>query len=65
MVENRTSGLLYPFDEYEMLACCIIQLFQDESLLLNISKRAREVALKRHSRENNAMQLISIYRSIM
>lgn len=61
LVSDNTTGLLYRYEEIEMLASQIDRIFSDDSLALRLSTAAREQALKRHNRENNVTQLYSAY----
>lgn len=63
-IEHGKSGFLYRYEEYEMLAYNIIQVFKTEDLL-GLSVQEQSVAKHRHDRETNAHQLIEIYDDIM
>ena len=64
MINHRSSGLLYPFGEYEMLASYLIQLFKDDNLSQSISSKSIKKARKRHDVESNKLRTIEIYESI-
>ena len=64
MVEHEETGLLYRFEEVEMLAQAITRLFTDEKLALELSEKSAKAALKRHDRQTNVRQLVNIYESI-
>lgn len=63
-IEHGKSGFLYRYEEYEMLAYNIIQVFKTEDLL-SLSVQEQSVAKHRHDRETNAHRLIEIYDDIM
>jgi glycosyltransferase involved in cell wall biosynthesis len=63
MVEHGETGLLYRFEEVEMLAMAIHNILSDPSLALKLSRQGQEAAKKRHDRKTNLAQLISIYNS--
>lgn len=64
MVVNEESGLLYYFDDHEMLAFCIRRIFKDRNLALRLSEKGRMAALKRHDREKNSLKMLEIYDEI-
>lgn len=53
MVKEGETGLLYRFEEVEMLAENIRKLFNDSSLAINLSEKEIIVAEKRHNRNIN------------
>ena len=64
MVEHEETGLLYRFEEVEMLAQHIKSIFRNHDLANRLSKNEMAVASKRHDRQENAAQLINIYKSL-
>ncbi len=64
MVRDGETGLLYRFEEVEMLAENISKLFKDETLSHNISLNSIKTATKRHNRHNNFETLCNIYTKI-
>lgn len=64
MVEDGISGLLYRFEEFEMLAQKVSALFKDEKLSQTLSTNGRKAALKRHHKETIIEKTISIYNTI-
>jgi glycosyltransferase involved in cell wall biosynthesis len=65
MVVSEESGLLYRFEEVEMLAECIKRVFCDDFFAKHLSSRAIMCAEKRHDRKANCQQTINIYRNIL
>jgi glycosyltransferase involved in cell wall biosynthesis len=65
MIEHEETGLLYRFEEVEMLASNICRLFSDDNLALHISEKSKKVAAKRHHRTENANRLYEIYSEII
>ena len=65
MVEDGKTGLLYRFEEVEMLAILIDKVFtmQDKQLEI-LSINEREEALRRHNPSSNAKQMIEIYNNV-
>lgn len=64
MVSHGITGLMYRYEEYEMLARCIITLFKNTDCEL-LSIKEREAALRRHDWKTNATALNDIYYKIM
>jgi glycosyltransferase involved in cell wall biosynthesis len=64
-INNGETGFLYPFDEVEMLAEHIRNLFTNTPLALSLSKNGIRVAEKRHHQKINLKQMINIYQTII
>jgi len=64
-IDHGKTGFLYPFDEAEMLAEHIRNLFTNRSLALSLSKNGINAAEERHQPTSNLKQMIKIYRSII
>jgi len=64
IIKNGESGLIYRFEEVEMLAMSICTLFSDLVLVKKLSKAEKEVAAIRHNKELNSSRIIEIYESI-
>lgn len=65
LIDEGDNGLLYRFEEYEMLAYYICKIFSDNDLAMKLSINGRTVALARHDRNNNIDSLINIYQYIV
>ena len=65
MVENGKTGLLYRFEEHEMLAKCVCSIFEDDEMAAQISENERQTARVRHDRQINAMRTYEIYNEIV
>lgn len=61
IIQNFETGLLYPYEEIEMLASAICKIFSDDQLANKLSKQSKEVATIRHDKITNANVLYSIY----
>ncbi|MHA7110661.1 glycosyltransferase family 4 protein [Sunxiuqinia elliptica] len=64
MVKHQESGLLFRFEEYEMLAARVCQVFENKELAFALSVGGQKEAKKRHDRRTNARELYSIYSDI-
>ena len=63
MVEDKLSGYLYDFDDVSELAALIEKVLSEDCAAL--STREVEVAMVRHDPGVNALQLITIYKSMV
>lgn len=64
MVEHEKTGLLYRFEETEMLASSVCRIFGDDDFARRLSVREIEVAGKRHDGVANATRMVDIYKTI-
>ncbi|QGY43922.1 glycosyltransferase [Maribellus comscasis] len=64
MIAHEETGLLYRFEEIEMLADNICRLFSDKELAMHISEKSKVVAANRHQKDQNASRLYQIYSEI-
>lgn len=64
MVTHEKTGLLYRFEEAEMLANSVCRIFSDVKFANLISKNAKIDAFKRHGWQANAKYLYLIYQDI-
>ncbi len=65
MIEDGKTGLLYRFEEHEMLARCICNIFENDSLACSLSKNEQKCAQERHDRHSNALRTLEIYNKIL
>ena len=65
MVTNGENGLLYRYEEIEMLACAIRSVFLDDELADRLSKKGILTASKRHDRSTNSSTTLKIYKSVL
>jgi glycosyltransferase involved in cell wall biosynthesis len=65
MIDHGQSGLLYGFEEVEMLAENLRKIFTDDELSRRLSLAGINAAGKRHNRTQNLNCLIKIYDSLM
>lgn len=61
LIENGKNGFLVPANDSYSLAARIVQLAKNEDMLKSISRKGRETAQKRHSKEDILAQLITTY----
>ena len=65
MVIHEKTGLLYRYEETEMLAYLICRLFSDDNLANSLSESGKMEASVRHNASINATQLLNIYTQIV
>jgi L-malate glycosyltransferase len=65
MVTHGETGLLYRFEEVEMLAENIREIFTNDKKALELSKNGILVAEKRHNKRINVEQTIKIYKAVV
>ncbi len=64
MVTDYTDALLYPFNEYALLAKKICDVFEDDALAVRLSKAARNRALSEFDVKKNSQCLVEEYKKI-
>lgn len=60
-IDSEVSGILYPFDEVEMLAENIRRVFNDADFAQRLSQNAIQTASLRHNKIINLEKIVSIY----
>ena len=65
IIKHEETGLLYRFEEFEMLAANICKIFSEDKLAMKLSENARNSAELRHNRKVNASELYKIYSKIL
>lgn len=63
--KHGENALLYRFEEYELLAEYICQIFENRELALKISSNAKTSIMKLHSNNNIYNMIIEIYEKIL
>jgi len=65
LLKDKEEGFVYQTDAPYMLAYYVCEIFSNDELALQFSKKSREHAIKTHDRENNTKRLIEVYREII
>lgn len=65
MISHERTGLLYPFEEYSMLARHIIRIFSNNELAQSLSLAGIEEAEDRHNRVKIRDKMMCIYNEII
>jgi len=61
MIENEKTGLLYRFEEVEMLAKQVCRIFSEKKLSEQLSSEGQKIAQLRHDPDSIVNDIISIY----
>ncbi|TDO02674.1 glycosyltransferase family 4 protein [Sunxiuqinia elliptica] len=61
MIKHETSGLLYRFEETEMLAKSLCRIFKDPDWAKKLGVKGQKNAMERHNQHYNTKALHSIY----
>lgn len=64
MVADGLTGLLYRFEETEMLAEAVCRMFGNDALAASLSAGGIRAASGRHDGDRNAREMLEIYKSI-
>jgi glycosyltransferase involved in cell wall biosynthesis len=65
MIDHGNTGFLYRYEEYEMLASYICNIFSNDKLAVRLSEKSKISASNRHNKEQNAITLYNIYSKIV
>ncbi len=65
LIEDGKTGFLYRFEDVEMLAKIICDIFSNDDLAISVSKRSNYIAKNRHSVNINSNALVDIYNKII
>ena len=64
MITHEVDGLLYRYEETEMLAQFICRIFSDNKFAQTLSSNGIKTGSKRHDKTNNVNELLKIYTRI-
>ncbi len=64
LIKDGESGFFYDFQDYELLALRICQLFENKTLCESISKKAVVFAEQIHNQEKNTQDFLNMYKDI-
>lgn len=64
-VQQGVNGFLYRFEEYEIMADYIMQIFEDDELALQLSKNGKVDMLKLHGKNDIYDQIQEIYKQVI
>jgi glycosyltransferase involved in cell wall biosynthesis len=65
LLTHREEGFVYQTDAPYMLAHYVCEIFANDDLALQFSKKARIHAIKTHNKEENTKRMMEIYREII
>lgn len=64
MVEHGRTGLIYRFEEYEMIAGQVCDIFSNKQRAMLLSEASKRMARSRHNIDDNMKKLYEIYNYI-
>lgn len=65
IVEDGVNGLLYSPGDARSLAMCILKLYRNRELLINLSRAAYRKARKVYTQQENAKKILDIYEKVI
>ena len=65
LIEHKKTGILYRFEEVEMMAQSIKEIFNTKTLMEELSTGGIKVASERHNRDTNLKTTLEIYKKII
>lgn len=64
MIKHEKEGLLYSYNDYEVLANYINDIFSNKQLAIKLSKKSQIRAKERHNKDNILNELLTVYNKI-
>jgi glycosyltransferase involved in cell wall biosynthesis len=64
LITDNQTGLIYRFEEIEMLAASVCKIFGDDNFAVKLSEQSKAAAAIRHDRQSNANKLSEIYQDM-
>ncbi|MGO9136843.1 MAG: glycosyltransferase family 4 protein [Syntrophales bacterium] len=64
IIEDRRTGLFFPTGDTPMLAARLTELFEDESLAVQLGSQAHEVAVRRHDPDAIVNEVLTAYEDV-
>ena len=65
LITHEKDGLLYPANEYYILAGQIMRIFDDDEFAARLSENAKKTAHERHNKQKIGERQMGIYRAII
>ena len=65
LLTDKVNGFTYDFPEYPQLAHRIMEIFENDEMAQEFSKKTIELANVRHDRKKNPLQMIEVYKEII
>lgn len=65
LVKNNENGFIYKYDDIDELSFKMKELFDDEKLVKEFSKNAKEIAKDQFSKENYYKKILRIYDKVL
>lgn len=65
LLTDKVNGFTYDYPEYPLLAHRIMEIFENDEMACDFSKRSIELAEDRHNRERNPKEMIEVYKEVL
>ncbi len=65
LLTDKVNGFTYDFPEYPQLALRIMEIFKNDDIAVDFSKKTIELANIRHDREKNPADMVKVYKEIL
>lgn len=65
LVKDKENGFIYQYDDIDELSNKMKTLFEDDKLVKQFSKKAKEIAKEQYSKENYYKKIIKIYNKVL
>ncbi len=65
LLTDKINGFTYDFPEYPQLALRIMEIFENDQMAADFSKKTIELANARHNREKNPDDMVKVYEEVL
>ena len=65
LLTDKVNGFTYDYPEYPMLAHRIMEIFENDEMACDFSKKTIALAEDRHNRKRNPEEMIKVYKEIL
>ena len=65
LLTDKVNGFTYDFPEYPQLALRIMEIFENDDMAVDFSKKTIELANIRHNRERNPEDMVAVYKEVL
>jgi glycosyltransferase involved in cell wall biosynthesis len=65
LLTDKVNGFTYDFPEYPQLALRIMEIFENDEMAVDFSKKTIDLANARHNREKNPDDMVKVYEEVI
>lgn len=65
LLTDKINGFTYDFPEYPQLALRIMEIFENDEMAVDFSKKTIDLANTRHNREKNPDDMVKVYEEVI